>query len=133
MVFDLLPEEVILENLAPAMHAADVGRLRRVSKGLFKLMSSEELWMEKITVLVLEHPVLSDMDKGLAESWCQWYSRLFVAVSDGSSLALKHKAVEYPFLSMHGTMSGTTFTPFASPLRFPIQRGFIAELIHYFK
>ena len=89
--------------------------------------------MEKITVLVLEHPVLSDMDKGLAESWCHWYGRLFVAVSDGSSLALKHKAVEYPFLSMHGTMSGTTFTPFASPLRFPIQRSFVAELIHYFK
>ena len=46
--------------------------------------------MEKITVLVLEHPVLSDMDnKGLAESWCQWYGRLFVAVSDGNQMGVR--------------------------------------------
>ena len=91
------------------------------------------VWMERLTLLVLEHPVLSDLDKGVGESWSQWYARLLSVLADGSAMALKHKAGEYPFLSLYGTIDGATFTPFSSPLRFPVPRGFIAELIHFMK
>ena len=129
--FDIIPDELMTSNIIPILDAADLGRLRRVSKSFFKMMDDEGVWMERLTLLVLEHPVLSDLDKGVGESWSQWYARLLSVLADGSAMALKHKAGEYPFLSLYGTIDGATFTPFSSPLRFPVQRGFIAELIHF--
>ena len=57
-----------------------------------------------------------------------WHARCHVAADAGSSLALQHKRSEYPYLKLYGTVVGSAFTPHAE-LRFPVPRGFIAELI----
>ena len=81
---------------------------------------------------LLQQPCLADLDKGEHETCFQWYIRCNKAAMDGNDLALQHKAGDFPFLKMYGTVDSSTFTPF-SPLRFPIQRGFITELIHILK
>ena len=63
-----IPSELWMEEIAPLLLGAELGRLRGVSKGFLELLSDEDLWMDKLTVLVLAHPVLSDLDKGVDES-----------------------------------------------------------------
>ena len=50
------------------LDVTDVVRMRMVSKTFLTLMSDDDFWMDKLTVLVLECPLLSDLDKGIAES-----------------------------------------------------------------
>ena len=132
-VLTKLGDDVWRNIIIPMLDGADLGRLRRVSKGLLHRMSDEEIWTEMLTKLVVEHPVLSDLDRGAQESMLQWYVRCYKAVVDGRALTLKHKAGEHPFLDMYGTIDGATFIPFASPLRFPVPRGFIAELLSFMR
>ena len=128
-----LDEDVWREMIIPELDGADLARLRRVSKGLLHRMSDEELWTEMLTTLVVEHPVLSDLDRGAEESMLQWYGRCYMAVAGGHSMTLKHKAGGHPFLDLYGTIDGSTFKPFASPVRFLVLRGFLAELISFMK
>ena len=128
-----IPSELWMEAIAPLLLGAELGRLRGVSKGFLKLLSDEDLWMDKLTVLVLAHPVLSDLDKGVDESCYMWYARCERAISDGSAMARQHKAGAHPYLSTLGTIDGSVFIPYTSPLRFPVARGFIAELITFMR
>ena len=115
------------------LDVTDVVRMRMVSKTFLTLMSDDDFWMDKLTVLVLECPLLSDLDKGIAESCFQWFGRCYESIMDGRTLALRHKAGEQPFLNIYGTVDGYTFTPYSSPLRFPVRRGFVAEIIALYK
>ena len=88
--------------------------------------------MDKLTVLMLEHPRLSDLDKGEMETHMQWFGRCYESVRGGRAMALRHKEGDNPYLKLYGTVDAFTFTPHA-PLRFPVERGFIAELVALFK
>ena len=112
------------------LEPSEVAAMREVSKSFKVLMGDENYWLDQITALVMLHPDLADLDKGEQESAYFWYRRCHLIVYDAQVLALKHKAGEYPYLKLYGTIEALYFTPF-SPLRFPMPRGFIAELIDF--
>ena len=74
--------------------------LRATSKKFHLLMSDDDVWMDKLTSLMLQHQVLADMDKGPEETYMQWHVRCYQAVADGSAMATKHKEGAMPFLKM---------------------------------
>ena len=114
--------------LAEALKEPQIVRLRAVSKSLHAIMSDDDMWLDRATLLSIQHPTLADLAKGAAETVYAWYVRCRLAAADGSVLALAHKRGEQSYLKMYGTVDGSAFTPFAE-LRFPMPRGFIAELI----
>ena len=45
--------------------------LRATSKKFHRLVSDDDVWMDKLTSLMLQHQVLADMDKGPEETYLQ--------------------------------------------------------------
>ena len=127
-----IPAEVFLHSLAITLPVADIVVMRRVSKSLRIVMSDDDLWMDMLTVLTLQHPVVSDLDKGADESSMQWYARCYIAIWKGQDLARQHKMGENPYLKLYGNIDGFSFTPWAV-LQLPIERGFVAELVTFMK
>jgi len=126
--FNAIPHEIWLGTIAAELHLADIVKMRQVSKAFLTLFSDDDLWLERLTLLALQHPVLSDLDKGEDESPYTWYWRCHGAVIDGRALANRHMAEDQPYLKLYGIVNGAAFTPFVA-LRFPVPRGFIAELM----
>ena len=102
--------------------------MRAVSTLLRTIFSDDNLWLNKLTLLTLQHPSLADLEKGADERAYAWYVRAYAAVADGLDMAQRHRSGEYPYLKLYGVVGGTSFTPHAE-LRFPIPKGFIAELV----
>ena len=126
--FEEIGHDVWTGAIAEALEILEIVRLRAVSIVFKKMMSDDDLWLNRLTLLALRQPSLSDLEKGAQETAYAWYQRCCTAVDDGTALALRHKQGVFPYLELYGTVDGTSFAPFAE-LRFPMPRGFIAELI----
>ena len=129
--FEEIGHDVWTGAIAEALEILEIVRLRAVSIVFKKMMSDDDLWLNRLTLLALRQPSLSDLEKGAQETAYAWYQRCCTAVDDGTALALRHKQGGFPYLELYGTVDGvdgTSFTAFAE-LRFPMPRGFIAELI----
>ena len=126
--FEQISSEVWLETVADMLETPEIVRMRAVSVSFRTMWRSDDLWLDKLTLLALQHPTLADLEQGASESAYNWYKRCNAAAADGVALALAHKRGEQPYLAMYGIVDGSSFTPHAT-LRFQIPRGFIAELI----
>ena len=126
--FQAIGSDVWIGPIVETFEEFDITRLRAVSKSFRIMMSDDDLWLDKLTMLSIRHPSLADVAKGDAESCYDWYGRCCSAADDECSLALRHKKGERPYLKLYGKIDGSTFTPYA-PLGFPVPRGLIAELI----
>ena len=125
---DVVPADVFSYGIAGALEANEIALLRVVSKALQVLSSSDEIWLNKLTVLALQVPAMSFMDQGDGESALAWYARCALSVGSCHDLAARHVRGEFPFLELYGKVEGSSFTPY-SHLRFPIEQGAIVELI----
>ena len=110
------------------LDAVDVMSLSAVSRSWHVIFSNAELWLNKLTVLMLQYPVLGDRLQGEGECAMAWYGRCHSAVAGGIALARRHKAGELAYLSLYGVVDGLVFTP-AAPLHLPMEYGAIAELL----
>ena len=93
-----------------------------------KLATADDIWFNKLTVLTLQYPALSNMDQGAGESAFVWYARCACAICSGKELAQRHVRGESPYLQLYGKVEGCSFTPYGE-MRFPIEYGAIVELI----
>ena len=118
--------------IVETLEDSQIPRMRAVSKSFCIMMSDDDLWLDRLTLLAIRHPSLADLAKGPNESAYMWYVRCQAAADQGRSLALQHldKGGKRPYLQLYGTIDGSTFVPHA-PLRFPVPRGLIAELIAF--
>ena len=125
---DAVPGEVWLYLVASHFEVAEILPLRAVSTAWRAMATHDDVWLNKLTVLSLQFPTLSQLDRAVGEAAFHWFSRCWCAICSGDALAERHRRREFPYLQLYGAVNGTTFTPFA-PLCFPIQKGVIAELI----
>lgn len=126
--FEAIPPDVWIWALAPVLEAAEVLPLRAVSTAWRQQMSDDDVWLTKLTALSLQYPSTSQLDQGSEETAFAWFWRCSRAIGSGDALARRHKAGEYPYLLLYGSVNSNTFSPFAD-MRFPIEQGAIAELI----
>lgn len=123
-----LPQDVMVFGVAARLEATELLPLRAVSKVMNKLATADDIWFNKLTVLTLQYPALSNMDQGAGESVFAWYARCACAICSGKELAQRHVRGESPYLQLYGKVEGCSFTPYGE-MRFPIEYGAIVELI----
>ena len=123
-----IPVDIWIEEITETFEMPELVRLRAVSKSFGAIFSSDDLWLNKLTLLVLQFSHLADVAQGAEESAYDWYKRCHASVADIRALALAHKADARPYLKLYGVVDGNTFSPHAE-LRFPLPRGLIAELM----
>jgi hypothetical protein len=126
--FQAISNDMWTANIAPLLEPTDILQMIAVDHEWKKLMKDPDLWLNKLTVLTMQYPALEHMDQGSEEPAFSWFWRCYHAVGSGESLAARHYGGEHPFLLLHGSVDGTTFTPH-SQLRFPIEYGVIVELM----
>ena len=127
-VFDAISVDIWAGPIAEMLEDSEIVRLRAVSTYFRTIASSDDIWLNRLTLLSLRHPILADVEQGAGESAYSWYARCYAAATDGDVLARRHRDGDFPYLKLYGVVDGTSFTPYAE-LRFPIRQGFIAELI----
>ena len=74
-------------------------------------MDDDEIWLNKLTVLVGQYPSLGMLDQGENESVRVWYLLCLQGVANGKELARRHRAGDYPHLRLHGAVDGNDFLP----------------------
>ena len=79
-----LPQDVMVFGVAARLEATELLPLRAVSKVMNKLATADDIWFNKLTVLTLQYPALSNMDQGAGESAFVWYARCACAICSGS-------------------------------------------------
>ena len=126
--FQAIPSDVWIYSVAAYLEPNEILPIRGVSSDFRELMTHDDVWLNKLTVLTMQYPVLAELDQGCGETAFAWYSRCSLAVGSGRSLAKRHVAGGYPFLELYGKVEGHEFTPYTE-LRFPIEQGLIVELI----
>ena len=119
----------VWSDVASYLEPIDILSLGRASKEMHGVMMYGEIWLNKLTVLMLQYPVLSQLEQATGEIPYIWYKRCQSAVGGGQRHAARHFRGESPYLELHGSIDGTTFTPFHNRLQFPVENGVIVELI----
>ena len=122
-----IPTEVWSTVIVATLSLAEIVGMRAVSKAFCVHMTDDDLWMNKMTSLVLRYPVLMHVHQRMGERIYEWFARSYMRAADAVVLARRHKENLHPFLKLYGHVNGTTFTPF-SDLQFPVPRGLIADL-----
>ena len=126
--FDAISNDVWTTSFAPQLEATAILPMLAVNHEWRTLMKDDDVWLNKLTVLVMQYPALESMDQGSEESAFAWFWRCYGAVGSAELLARRHFNGEYPFLHLHGKVEATGFTPH-SQLSFPVEYGVIAELV----
>ena len=119
----------VWSDVASYLEPIDILSLGRASKEMHGVMMYGDIWLNKLTVLMLQYPVLSQLEQATGEIPYIWYKRCQSAVGGGQRHAARHFRGESPYLELHGSIDGTTFTPFHNRLQFPVENGVIVELI----
>ena len=125
---EAIPRDAWILNIASILEPMDVVQMRAVSQSWKLLMTDDEVWLNKITVLSFQYSGSLHVDQGGEESVFHWYSRCVRILRSGAALARRHFRGESPYLELYGVVGRSTFTPFAG-LCFPIEYGTIVELI----
>ena len=107
--FEAISKDVWTLGVAPHLEATDILPMLAVDKGWRVLMRDRDVWLNKLTVLVMQYPALENIDQGSYETAFDWYWRLRHAVGSSEALAQRHVRGELPFLRLHGTVVGTRF------------------------
>lgn len=125
---DAFPLEIWTLSISTFLEVAEILPMRAVSREWKEHMTHDDVWLAKLTALTLQVPALTELDQGPEESAFEWYRRCQRSVGSVQDLAVRHLKGEFPFLQLHGCITGNTFTPFGT-LRLPLEWGVIAELI----
>ena len=72
---DAIPVDIWVGTIAEHLETCEIVGLRAVSKDWRSIGSDENLWLNKLTHLTLQFPVLSDLDTGPEETAHEWYKR----------------------------------------------------------
>jgi hypothetical protein len=126
--FDAIPGDVWTLGVASQLTAAEILPMIAVDKQWRLLMRNDDLWLNKLTVLVMQYAALETIDQASGESAFDWYWRCRRSIGSSQSMAERHYRGEFPFLRLHGKIDGASFTPYGE-LRFPTEYGVISELI----
>jgi hypothetical protein len=129
--WEQVPVDILTGTFAEHLDDAGLVKMRSLSKAYKLMFGSDDLWLDRLTLLSIRFPIIADLAKGAEETVMAWYGRCSIACDDGTALAIKHvenKSASQAYLELFGNVDGNSFTPFAT-LQFPIPRGFIYELI----
>ena len=126
--FEAIANDVWTQSVAAYLDPADILPMLAVDHAWRTLMKDSDLWLNKLTAVVMQYTALEHMDQGSGESAFDWFWRCSRAIGSSASLAERHRNEELPFLRLHGSVDGTCFTPYAE-LRFPVEYGVICELV----
>jgi hypothetical protein len=102
LAFEEIGVDVWTGAIAEALEIGGIVHLRAVSKSFSAMMMSDELWLDRLTLLSLSNPVLADLDRGAEETAYAWYVRCHAAVDDGHTLARRHKESGIAYLQLYG-------------------------------
>ena len=76
---DAIPIDIWVAAIAEPLETRDICTGRAVCKAWQLIFSADDLWLNKLTRLALQFPVLSDLDNGAEESSYDWYKRCFAS------------------------------------------------------
>jgi hypothetical protein len=110
--FDAIPDDTWTLTIAAQLEAAEILPMLAVGKQWHLLMRNGDLWLNKLTALVMQYPALESIDQGADEATFDWYWRCWRSIGSMQSIAERHYRGEFPFLRLHGTIDGTRFTPY---------------------
>mmetsp|Transcript_60060 Transcript_60060/g.133853 ORF Transcript_60060/g.133853 Transcript_60060/m.133853 type:complete len:115 (-) Transcript_60060:2038-2382(-) len=88
--FEALEHDVWIGAIIEHLEPAEIAVLRAVSTSFRAMMSTDDVWLDRLTILTVSHPALSDLEKGADETAYAWYTRCYAAVDAGNALALGH-------------------------------------------
>ena len=125
---ETIPSDVWVYAVMPSLTAAEILPLRAVSTQWRGFVMTDDVWLNKLTMLSLQYPSLLHLEQATDESVFAWFWRCMSAVGTGLDLARRHARGDYPYLQLYGAVTGTSFTPYAE-MRFQVELGVIAELI----
>ena len=81
--FGAITSDVWTSVVASQLEPADILQMLAVDKAWKALLKDDDLWLNKLTIIVMQYPALDNLDQGSDESAFQWFWRWRYRGADG--------------------------------------------------